>query len=107
MSPFLTYAEVVPSKPAKDIITLLQQHLLIMSQEHQPNESPMKRQRLEEGCQPGSHIQQSDITSLKKNKQLLIGAESVSKKLTDSMIVFIFNIPETEATTKHLISICR
>jgi hypothetical protein len=31
MSPFLTYAEVVPSKPAKEIVVLLKQHLLMMS----------------------------------------------------------------------------
>jgi hypothetical protein len=37
----------------------------------------------------------------------LIGAETVQKHLSTPVIVFIFNIPETEATTKHLISLCR
>ena len=43
MSPFLTYADVVPSKPAKDMLNALQTHLLEMAREGSPSESPLKR----------------------------------------------------------------
>ena len=45
LSPFLTYADVVPSKPAKDMLNALQTHLLEMAREISPAESPQKRQK--------------------------------------------------------------
>ena len=43
LSPFLTYTDVVPSKPAKDMMSALQTHLLAMAREISPAESPQKR----------------------------------------------------------------
>jgi ribosomal protein L7Ae-like RNA K-turn-binding protein len=47
------------------------------------------------------------LKSLKQNKQLAIGAKDVIKGLGSKCIVFIVNIAETAAITKHMISICR
>jgi hypothetical protein len=39
LSPFLTYADVVPSKPAKDMFNAHQKHLSEMAKELSPTES--------------------------------------------------------------------
>jgi hypothetical protein len=113
MSPFLTYAEQVPGKPAKEVVQALTKHLLQMSQECNASniiESTQKRQKIDQTKSSSpSQLQLSDIKALKANKQLVIGADSIQKCLSagQQTLVFIFNQPETEAITKHLVSLCK
>ena len=79
MSPFLTYAEVIPSKPSK----ILCQHLLFDYLQHltateilfDQNNQPSKRKK--QGEVEVKELSKAAITKLKQEKNLYVGLNDV------------------------------
>ena len=107
MSPFLTYAEVMPSKPAKDLIHILPTHF----QRDLVFQPLLKRSNTCESARKSVELSQEDVKTLKSQKKLVLGSKDVLKLMnqeqTNRIVVFIVHNNDIEALNKHIVGLCR
>ena len=87
MSPFLTYAEVMPSKPGKDLCyKVLPQLLREAAQPDAVIEPPKKRAKTHDPftdkAKTQNKLSHDQIKQLKASKQLSIGLKDVTRAIT-------------------------
>ena len=84
MSPFLTYAEVLPSKPAKDFLSALPNQL----RNHLVIEPARKRAKTEEPKKPGLTLE--ELQAMKRDKKVILGLKDVTKAIMNEIPIVVF-----------------
>ena len=106
MSPFLTYAEVMPSKPAKDFLAVLPEQLTY----DLVSEPARKRAKTPQPSTIPGRLTLEDLKALKQDKKIILGLKDVQKAIdTDSrnLLVVIVHNNEIAALNQHVVALCR
>ena len=125
MSPFLTYAEVMPSKPSKEfcqssLISFLQH--LVRTEVVVEQYNSKKKPRIAPQQATTLKVSLEEIKALKKEEKLAFGLQDVQKMIQKNLptnqnsaamshgmtlfVCIVYN-QEIEIVCKHLISLCR